>query len=79
MPQGTHDALPDERNEHILISVNGELFPRHEAKVSVFDSGYLVGDGVGRASGCTMVCWSFWRSTWRGYIKAQRPPPSISA
>ncbi|HYP20771.1 MAG TPA: aminotransferase class IV [Chloroflexia bacterium] len=46
MPQGTHDALADERNEHILISVNGELFPRHEAKVSVFDSGYLVGDGV---------------------------------
>ncbi|HEX8228516.1 MAG TPA: aminotransferase class IV [Chloroflexia bacterium] len=46
MPQGTHDALADERNEHILISVDGELFPRHEAKVSVFDSGYLVGDGV---------------------------------
>ncbi len=44
--RGTHDALHDERNEHILISVNGELFPRNEAKVSVFDSGYLVGDGV---------------------------------
>ena len=46
MVRGTHDALEDERNEHILISVNGELFPRKEAKVSVFDSGYLVGDGV---------------------------------
>src|SRR5687767_10516811 len=46
MARGTHDALEDERNEHILISVNGELFPRNEAKVSVFDSGYLVGDGV---------------------------------
>ena len=44
--RGTHDAIEDERNEHILISVNGELFPRNEAKVSVFDSGYLVGDGV---------------------------------
>ena len=46
MARGTHDALEDERNEHILIYVNGELFPRNEAKVSVFDSGYLVGDGV---------------------------------
>jgi branched-chain amino acid aminotransferase len=46
MARGTHDALEDERNEHILISVNGELFPRYEAKVSVFDSGYLIGDGV---------------------------------
>lgn len=46
MARGTHDALEDERNEHILVSVNGELFPRNEAKVSVFDSGYLVGDGV---------------------------------
>ncbi|MFY0644633.1 MAG: aminotransferase class IV [Bacteroidia bacterium] len=49
MPHGTHNALPDDRNEHILISVNGELFPRQEAKVSVFDSGYLVGDGVWEA------------------------------
>lgn len=46
MPQGTHDAVPDDRNENVLIYVNGALFPRHEAKVSVFDSGYLVGDGV---------------------------------
>ncbi len=46
MVRGTHDALEDERNEHILVSVNGELFPRDEAKVSVYDSGYLVGDGV---------------------------------
>jgi branched-chain amino acid aminotransferase len=46
MPRGTHDALDDERNANVRISVNGELFPRDEAKVSVFDSGYLVGDGV---------------------------------
>ncbi|HST06333.1 MAG TPA: aminotransferase class IV [Chloroflexia bacterium] len=46
MARGTHDALEDKRNEHILVSVNGELFPRNEAKVSVFDSGYLVGDGI---------------------------------
>lgn len=46
MARGTHDALEDERNEQVLVSVNGELFRRDEAKVSVFDSGYLVGDGV---------------------------------
>lgn len=49
MAHGTHNAVPDPRNENILIYINGELFPRHEAKISVFDSGYLVGDGVWEA------------------------------
>ena len=49
MTHGTHNALPDPRNDNILISINGELFPRAEAKISVFDSGYLVGDGVWEA------------------------------
>ncbi|MEZ4863056.1 MAG: aminotransferase class IV [Caldilineaceae bacterium] len=44
--RGTHNALPDARNENVLVYMNGELVPRHEAKISVFDSGYLVGDGV---------------------------------
>jgi branched-chain amino acid aminotransferase len=46
MVHGTHNALDDPRNEEVLISINGELFPRKDAKISVFDSGYLVGDGV---------------------------------
>ena len=46
---GTHNAIQDDRNEKILIYVNGELFPRNEAKISVFDSGYLVGDGIWEA------------------------------
>ena len=46
---GTHNAVKDDRNEKILIYVNGELFPRNEAKISVFDSGYLVGDGIWEA------------------------------
>jgi len=46
MKRGTHDALPDPRNEKVLIYINGDLAPRAEAKVSVFDSGFLVGDGV---------------------------------
>lgn len=42
----THTYLQDERNESILINIDGELFPRAEAKVSVFDSAFMLGDGV---------------------------------
>jgi len=49
MPTGTHDALPDNRNDGIVVSVNGRLVPRNEATISVFDSGYLVGDGIWEA------------------------------
>lgn len=42
----THDFVPDPRNEHLQIHVNGDLVPRAEAKISVFDSGFLMGDGV---------------------------------
>ena len=42
----THDNEHDPRNDTIKIYVNGELFPRDEAKVSVFDSGFMLGDGV---------------------------------
>lgn len=46
---GTHNSITDSRNEEVLIYVNGQLHPRNEAKISVFDSGYLVGDGVWEA------------------------------
>lgn len=49
MTKGTHDAVEDPRNKNILIYINGDLIPRKEAKISVFDSGYLVGDGVWEA------------------------------
>lgn len=45
-PHGVHDYVEDPRNANILVSVNGELKPRNEAVVSVFDSGYILGDGV---------------------------------
>jgi branched-chain amino acid aminotransferase len=45
-PQTIHDISADPRNANILISINGELFSRDQAKVSVFDSGYILGDGV---------------------------------
>lgn len=46
MTHGTHNAELDERNKQIKIFINGEFHNRNEAKISVFDSGYLVGDGV---------------------------------
>jgi branched-chain amino acid aminotransferase len=46
MTHSTHAYQPNPRNEAITIDVNGELFPRAEAKVSVFDSGFVLGDGV---------------------------------
>src|SRR3954447_5614785 len=46
MATGTHDHADDPRNASILIWVNGELLPRERAVVSVFDSGFVLGDGV---------------------------------
>ncbi len=44
--QTTHQAEDDARNANILIWINGELKPRSEAVVSVYDSGFMLGDGV---------------------------------
>ena len=46
MAKGTHEFTADPRNENILINVNGVMTPRAEAVVSVFDSGFMLGDGV---------------------------------
>ncbi len=46
MAHGTHDFEDDPRNAAILVWVNGDLVPRERAVVSVFDSGFVLGDGV---------------------------------
>ena len=46
MAKSIHDSSGDPRNASILINVNGELKQRAEAMVSVFDSGFVLGDGV---------------------------------
>jgi branched-chain amino acid aminotransferase len=46
MTTGTHEYDHDPRNADILIYINGNLVPRGEATVSVFDSGFVLGDGV---------------------------------
>ena len=42
----THQAEEDVRNEQLKIYVNGKIVPKLEAKISVFDSGFMLGDGV---------------------------------
>ncbi len=44
--KGTHEYQDDPRNASILIDINGELLPRERAVISVFDSGFVLGDGV---------------------------------
>ncbi|MEL7105043.1 MAG: aminotransferase class IV [Pseudomonadota bacterium] len=55
----THDAQEDARNEDILIWVNGDLVPRHEAKVSVYDSGFMLGDGMWEGMRLYDGVWAF--------------------
>ena len=47
MPEtSTHDAEADARNADLKIYLDGDIVPRDQAKVSVYDSGFLLGDGV---------------------------------
>jgi len=46
MSHSTHSYQADTRNDSIKININGELFDRDQAKVSVFDSAFMLGDGV---------------------------------
>ena len=44
--RGSQAFAPDPRNDSVLVWVNGRLVPRAEAVVSVFDAGFVLGDGV---------------------------------
>ena len=44
--RGSQAFAPDPRNDRVLVWVNGRLVPRAEAVVSVFDAGFVLGDGV---------------------------------
>lgn len=43
---GSQDFEDDPRNRAVRVWLNGDLVPRDEAKVSIFDAGFVVGDGV---------------------------------
>ena len=55
----THQAEDDARNQEILIYVNGKLKPRREAVVSVYDSGFMLGDGVWEGLRLYNGSWAF--------------------
>ncbi len=43
---GSQDFASDPRNENVLIYLDGALVPRAEARVSIFDAGFVLGDGI---------------------------------
>lgn len=43
---GSQQQTPDPRNDRVLINLNGVLLPRAEARVSLYDGGFVVGDGI---------------------------------
>ena len=55
----THDAEADDRNNHILIYVNGNIVPREQATVSVYDSGFMLGDGMWEGMRLYNGTWAF--------------------
>lgn len=46
MGKGAHSYIDDPRNADVKVWINGALYPRAEAKISVLDSGFVLGDGV---------------------------------
>ena len=57
--QTTHQAEEDARNEDILIWLNGRIVPKAEAVVSVYDSGFMLGDGVWEGLRLYNGTWAF--------------------
>lgn len=55
----THQAEDDARNEDIVIWVDGQFKPRAEATVSVYDSGFMLGDGVWEGLRLYNGTWAF--------------------
>jgi branched-chain amino acid aminotransferase len=46
MGRTTHETVPDDRNATVVVYVDGQWLERNDAKISVFDSAFLVGDGI---------------------------------
>ncbi|NNK15653.1 MAG: aminotransferase class IV [Sulfitobacter sp.] len=55
----THDADEDARNRDIKIYVNGDIVHRDDAKVSVYDSGFMLGDGIWEGMRLYDGVWAF--------------------
>ncbi|MEL6571197.1 MAG: aminotransferase class IV [Pseudomonadota bacterium] len=57
--QTTHDAEDDPRNADLLIYVDGDLVPKDQARVSVYDSGFMLGDGMWEGLRLYNGVWAF--------------------
>ena len=55
----THQAEEDERNSHLQIYLNGNIVPKDHAMVSVYDSGFMLGDGVWEGLRLYNNTWAF--------------------
>lgn len=55
----THQAEEDARNDAIFIYLNGEIVPKAQALVSVYDSGFMLGDGIWEGLRLYDGCWAF--------------------
>ena len=57
--RSSHDAAHDPRNDDLLIWVNGALVPKDQAVVSVYDSGFMMGDGIWEGLRLYNGTWAF--------------------
>ena len=55
----THQAQEDARNDHIQIYLNGDIVAKDDAVVSVYDSGFMLGDGVWEGMRLYQGKWAF--------------------
>ena len=60
----------DKRNENIKIYINGSFFDRDDAKISVFDSGFLLGDGIWEGLRLHKKRWTFFEEHMERFFEA---------
>lgn len=65
MSYGTHAYIPDPRNDTVWVNLNGELVRRADAKISVLDAGFMMGDGVWEGLRVHHGKIAFWKEHWK--------------
>ena len=74
----THQAEEDARNDAIFIYLNGEIVPKAQALVSVYDSGFMLGDGIWEGLRLYDGCWAFIDDHFDRLFEAAKPLILIS-
>ena len=60
----THESESDERNQSLKVYLNGKIVLREQALVSVYDAGFMLGDGIWEGIRSTMGSGPSSRITW---------------